>query len=99
MHGVWSDVQIAGKNVEIYEPANIARPRFGALFLHPLGLETLRGRPAFTNLLDQWKLGQIVAVNIIRKERLTNATAIRRFEREIRAAARLNHPHIVRSRR
>lgn len=44
-----------------------------------------------------WKLGQIVAVKLIRKERLTNPNAIKRFYREIRAAAQLEHPHIVRA--
>ena len=44
-----------------------------------------------------WKLGQIVAVKLIRKERLANPTAIKRFYREIRAAAQLEHPNIVRA--
>ena len=57
MNGAWSEIKLAGKTVEIYEPANVVKSRFGVLFLHPLGLETLRGRPAFTNLFDQLKLG------------------------------------------
>ena len=44
-----------------------------------------------------WKLGQIVAVKLIRKERLTNPNAVKRFYREIRAAATLEHPNIVRA--
>jgi S-formylglutathione hydrolase len=55
MTGVWSDVKLAGKTADIYQPA-VANPRFGVLFLHPLGLETLRGRPAFTKLLDEFEL-------------------------------------------
>ena len=43
-----------------------------------------------------WKLGQIVAVKLIRKARLTNPNAVKRFYREIRAAATLEHPNIVR---
>src|SRR5207253_1209679 len=42
-------------------------------------------------------LGRIVAVKLIRKEKLDNPTAIKRFEREVRAAAALNHPNIVRA--
>lgn len=42
-----------------------------------------------------WKLGRIVALKLIRKERLANSNAIRRFEREVRAAAALSHPNIV----
>src|SRR5262245_19085175 len=44
-----------------------------------------------------WKLGKLVALKIIRKDRLTQASAVKRFFREIRAAAQLNHPNIVRA--
>ena len=42
-----------------------------------------------------WKLGRIVALKLIRKERLDSPDAIRRFQREVRAAAALSHPNIV----
>ena len=42
-----------------------------------------------------WKLGKVVALKVIRRERLGGESAVRRFEREIRAAARLDHPNIV----
>ncbi|MBM4073752.1 MAG: serine/threonine protein kinase, partial [Planctomycetes bacterium] len=42
-------------------------------------------------------LGRIVAVKVIRKDRLANAQAVKRFHREIRAAAQLEHPNIVRA--
>jgi serine/threonine protein kinase len=41
------------------------------------------------------KLGRVVAVKVMRKERLDSADAVRRFRHEIEAAARLNHPNIV----
>ncbi len=44
-----------------------------------------------------WKLGRIVALKLIRKERLANPDAVRRFQREVRAAAALQHPNIVRA--
>jgi serine/threonine protein kinase/WD40 repeat protein len=44
-----------------------------------------------------WKLGQIVAVKLVRPERLANPAAIRRFQREIRASAKLDHANIVRT--
>src|SRR5262249_22490629 len=44
-----------------------------------------------------WKLGRTVAIKLIRKDRLGDATAVQRFQREIRAAAHLEHPHIVRA--
>jgi serine/threonine-protein kinase len=42
-------------------------------------------------------LDRTVALKLIRKERLDNAVAVRRFRREIRAAAQVEHPHIVRA--
>jgi WD40 repeat protein/serine/threonine protein kinase len=43
----------------------------------------------------QTKLGRIVALKVIRKERLTNPDAVRRFRREIESAAQLVHPNVV----
>lgn len=41
------------------------------------------------------KMGRIVAIKLIRKDRLANPQAIRRFEHEMRAAAQVSHPNIV----
>src|SRR5437016_1217699 len=41
------------------------------------------------------KLGRVVALKLIRPDRLASAAAVRRFRREIRAAAQLSHPNIV----
>jgi WD40 repeat protein/serine/threonine protein kinase len=41
------------------------------------------------------ELGHWAALKVIRKERLQNAEAVRRFRREIDLAAQLTHPHIV----
>jgi serine/threonine protein kinase len=41
------------------------------------------------------RLGRIVALKIIKKERLSNPDAVRRFHHEIRAAAQLRHPNVV----
>ena len=38
-----------------------------------------------------------MALKLIRKERIDNPDAVRRFQREIRAAAQLDHPNIVRA--
>jgi serine/threonine protein kinase len=40
-------------------------------------------------------LGRVSAVKLIRKERLDNASAVKRFQREVRSAAALSHPNIV----
>jgi eukaryotic-like serine/threonine-protein kinase len=42
-----------------------------------------------------WKLNRLVALKLIRKERLHNPDVIRRFDREVRASAQLNHPNVV----
>jgi serine/threonine protein kinase/Leucine-rich repeat (LRR) protein len=42
-------------------------------------------------------LNRIAAIKLIRKERLNNPDAIKRFQREVRAAAALDHPNIVRA--
>lgn len=44
-----------------------------------------------------WKLGQTVALKLIRKELLTNTTVVARFRREIEATSQLNHPNIIRA--
>jgi serine/threonine protein kinase/WD40 repeat protein len=40
-------------------------------------------------------MGRVVALKVIRKERLENSDVLRRFQREIRLAAQLNHPNVV----
>jgi S-formylglutathione hydrolase len=55
MNGAWSAVAIAGKPADVYDPPG-GRPRFGTLYLHPVGLETLPGNAAFTALFDELRL-------------------------------------------
>lgn len=50
MKGTWTQETIAGKPADVYQPPGVGR--FGMLFLHPVGNETLRDRPAYTRLLD-----------------------------------------------
>lgn len=40
-------------------------------------------------------MGRIVALKLIRKDRLADAAAVKRFHREIQAAAQLTHPNVV----
>ena len=53
MSGIWTTADIAGKRADVYHPPSAERPRFGVLFLHPLGLETLHDRPAFTRVFAE----------------------------------------------
>jgi serine/threonine-protein kinase len=41
------------------------------------------------------RLDRLLALKILRKERLENQTVLRRFHREMQAVAQLNHPNIV----
>src|SRR5262249_39557850 len=52
MNSSWTRVAIAGKDADVYDPPG-GRGRFGILFLHPVGLETLHDRPAFTKLFAE----------------------------------------------
>jgi S-formylglutathione hydrolase len=56
MNGTWSGVEIAGKPADVYEPPGPGRPRFGLLYLHGVGLETLRDNQVFTALFDELRL-------------------------------------------
>jgi S-formylglutathione hydrolase len=56
MHNTWQEVEIGSKRADVYVFPEITRPRFGILYLHGIGLETLRGNPHFTRLLDEQKL-------------------------------------------
>jgi S-formylglutathione hydrolase len=49
----WTEEIVAGKKVDVFQPADTPRPRFGMLFLHGYGLETLRDNPVYTRLFDQ----------------------------------------------
>lgn len=53
MSGRWSHALIAGKPADIYTPAGPQQPRFGILYLHPVGLETLSENPVYTPLLEE----------------------------------------------
>jgi pimeloyl-ACP methyl ester carboxylesterase len=54
MHGTWTRALIGGKPADVFTPAGA--PRFGILFLHAIGLETLHDRPAFTRLFEELHL-------------------------------------------
>jgi S-formylglutathione hydrolase len=59
MSGTWTAVDIAGKPADIYDPP-IGRPRFGLVYLHGIGQETLADRQVFTDLFAEMGLGCVV---------------------------------------
>jgi S-formylglutathione hydrolase len=56
MNGTWHVHDIAGKRADVYELPGGVRPRFGVLYLHSGGLETLVDQHAFTGLFDELRL-------------------------------------------
>jgi esterase/lipase superfamily enzyme len=56
MNAAWSRLDIGGKPADVYDLPDAMKPRFGILYLHGAGLETLVDRPAFTRLFDELKL-------------------------------------------
>src|SRR6516225_4695671 len=56
MNGTWQTIDIAGKPADVYALPGGVRPRFGVLYLHPVGLETLVGNTAFTRLFNELRL-------------------------------------------
>jgi S-formylglutathione hydrolase len=56
MGAAWSQVQIAGKPADVYTPPDPRRPRFGILYLHGAGLETLRENSVYTPLFAELAL-------------------------------------------
>src|SRR5579862_2740950 len=56
MRGTWSQLEVDRKKVDLYDPPGPSRPKFGVLFLHALGLDTLVDKPAFTRLFDELHL-------------------------------------------
>lgn len=51
---MWQSLTIAGKTADVFDPP--ARPRFGVIFLHGIGLETLKDNATYTALLQAHKL-------------------------------------------
>ncbi|MBY0522718.1 MAG: protein kinase [Gemmataceae bacterium] len=43
----------------------------------------------------QRRMNRVVALKVIRKDKLSNPEAVKRFHREIQAAAQLSHPNVV----
>jgi S-formylglutathione hydrolase len=51
--GTWTQLEVAGKQIELYDQAGPGKPRFAVLFLHAYGLHTLVGKEHFTRVLDE----------------------------------------------
>src|SRR5262245_15712097 len=56
MSAAWKRLVIAGKPADTWEPDD-GRPRFGLIYLHRVGQETLAHQAHYTGLLDELRLG------------------------------------------
>lgn len=54
MSGTWTTQILADKKIDVYDPPG--KPRFGVLYLHGVGLETLVDKPVYTALLEKLQL-------------------------------------------
>src|SRR5262245_37764727 len=54
-----------------------------------------RGGMGIVYKARQLQLNRIVAVKVIRQDKLAHPESVRRFRREIEAAARMTHPNLV----
>jgi S-formylglutathione hydrolase FrmB len=59
MAGQWSAVDIAGKPADVFEPP-AGKPRFGLIYLHGIGQETLSDRPVYKQLFADLGIGCVV---------------------------------------
>jgi eukaryotic-like serine/threonine-protein kinase len=80
------------------EPVGQPRDRnIGRMLLHQFELREVCGRGAMGTvyLAYQHTMDRVVAVKVLRRELLQEPDVVRRFLREARAAAKLQHPNIV----
>ena len=59
MPGTWTTVDIAGKPAGVYDPPG-GRPRFGLVYLHGIGQETLTDKQTYTDLFAEHRFGCVV---------------------------------------
>lgn len=57
--GVWSEVEIAGKKADVYEPREPSEPAGAVMHLHGHGLTTLKDNPVYSAELDRHGLRAI----------------------------------------
>jgi eukaryotic-like serine/threonine-protein kinase len=69
------------------------------LVLGPFRIIDYLGKGGVSQVFKAWHTGRncVVALKVIHSDLLTNADAVRRFEREMRVVGKLNHPNVVRA--
>ena len=80
-----------------FQVKQLAKNRGADLILGPYVLLELIGEGGMGRVFKarHTRLGRIVALKLIRREKLTKPNTVERFEKEIRATAKLAHPNVV----
>ncbi len=80
-----------------YQIKEVHRGRGAGLTLGRYALLDLLGEGGMGRVFKalDTRLGREVALKVIRKEKLTRPSVLRRFQREMEAAAKLSHPNVV----
>lgn len=83
--------------ITAFQAKHIYGGRAKALVLGPyVVLDVLgKGGMGYVYKAEHRRMRRVVALKVIAKTALKSAAAVRRFEREVQAAARLEHPNIV----
>jgi serine/threonine protein kinase len=78
-------------------PAPEADPRLGSVLLGQFELLEVCGRGAMGTVYRAWQSGmdREVAVKLLRDDYVKDPAVVKRFHREARSVARLNHPNVV----
>src|SRR5215470_2089073 len=96
-HGRYEDVSRFCPRDGIPLPSDEDDPRIGTVLFGQFELLDLAGEGAMGSVYRAWQTGmeRQVAVKILRPELLRDPSVVKRFDREARAVARLQHPNIV----
>ena len=72
-------------------------PYIGKVFLDQFEVREVCGRGSMGTVYKAWQtsMDREVAIKVLRKNLMKDATIVKRFHREARAAARLSHPNII----
>jgi eukaryotic-like serine/threonine-protein kinase len=81
----------------LYQAREIYRGRAKNLLIGPFVLQELLGEGGMGRVYkaQHTMLGRDVALKVIRQEKLSNASTLARFHKEIEAVAHLSHPNVV----
>jgi serine/threonine-protein kinase len=83
----------------LFQVNHVFKGRAGELVFGPYVFLDCLGEGGMGQVFKARRRGeeQVVAIKVVRKDKLERRNVLRRFEREVRAASQLNHPNVVRA--